>query len=75
MPATTHASATSRWRWRSPRSARSARSIARPIASATFISSDGCRLMPPGSRIQERDPLTVDPSGETTAASPRTART
>ena len=39
------------------------------------MSSDGCRLMPPGSRIQERDPLTVDPSGETTAARPRTAST
>ena len=39
------------------------------------MSSDGCRLMPPGSRIHEREPLTVDPSGETTAASPSTAST
>ena len=45
------------------------------MASATFISSEGCRVKPPGSRIHDRDPLTVDPSGERTATSPMTAST
>ena len=75
MPATTQASAMSRCRWRSPRSARSARSMASPMASATFIGWEGCRVKPPGSRIHDRDPLTVDPSGESTATSPMTAST
>ncbi len=57
MPATTQASAMSRWRCRSPRSARSARSMASPMASATFISSEGCRVKPPGSRIQRPRPV------------------
>ena len=67
---TTPASARSRADGGWSRSRRSARIIARPAQSATFMNSDGCTEKPPGSWIQDRDPFTVDPSGVSTRTSP-----
>ena len=52
------------------RSRRSARIIASPTHSATFMNSDGWTENPPGSWIQDRDPFTVEPSGVSTRTRP-----
>ena len=71
-PAITTASQTSARGGGAARSPRSARIIANPTHSATFASSAGW-IEKPGTWIQERDPLIVDPSGLSTSTSPSTA--
>ncbi len=46
-------------------------SIAMPTTMATLANSDGCTWKPAGSTIQECAPLIVEPSGDSTATSPR----
>ena len=55
----------------SSRSRLSASSMDMPITTATLANSDGCTWKPAPSTIHEWAPLMVDPSGDSTATSPR----
>ena len=68
--ASTHASATSRPVGATRRSQRSAKTNARTSTRPTLANSDGCTVKPAATGIHERDPLTVSPSGVSTATSP-----
>ena len=73
--ATTTASSRSRLVGGAPRSRRSARMTARPTHRAILAISEGCTEKPPGSWIQECEPLIVEPTGDSTSTSPSTEAT
>ena len=62
---------TSPSRGRSSPSRFSPSSIAMPMTMASLANSDGWIWNPAGSTIQECAPLMVEPSGDSTASSPR----
>jgi len=58
----------------SPASTRADSSVAMPRMIAILQNSDGCTEKPPPSTIQECAPLTVEPSGLSTASTASTAK-